>query len=389
MPYDSISAAKSAGFPTSADGAPLTLSQINKLASIYDSVKAAGTSDNPMAVAWTQWKKLYHKQGDGWVTNAAENTYPDGHEPVTLSFHQPKQLNFTDDAATGDTVFHDVTLIAEGTWTDGHSRQATYYSASELKKMQFNRRTLKMSHDIYGQAPITNEIGIIENQRFLSQSPARWVGDARIYPTTNGKDTATLLKRGQIDSISSELYLIPVNDPKNKRVNGTDLIFEGAATVRTGACTVCKFNEGDSSFVEGPKNMTDENTATGGVETSDEQKAEVAALTSQIDETKTADIKALEAQLAEAKTHNSHKLTVELFSANQQIADLTAQNKELMRKVAELEHSDKVRELQRQIKELQKAPVMHTVIQPNTSTQMRPVELDNDMFPAVFVTDME
>ena len=67
MPYDSIAAAKNDGFPTSAEGIDLTLAQINKLAEIYDAVKEAGTAKNPMAVAWTQWKKLYKKVDDAWV----------------------------------------------------------------------------------------------------------------------------------------------------------------------------------------------------------------------------------------------------------------------------------------------------------------------------------
>lgn len=67
MPYSSIEGAKKAGFPTSAEDAPLTLSQINKLADIYDSVKAQGNVDNPMAVAWTTWKKIFKKEGNKWV----------------------------------------------------------------------------------------------------------------------------------------------------------------------------------------------------------------------------------------------------------------------------------------------------------------------------------
>ena len=73
MPYDSIEAAKEAGFPTTAEGINLTLAQINKLASIYDAVKAAGTAENAMAVAWTQWKALYVKEGDKWVKRKAES----------------------------------------------------------------------------------------------------------------------------------------------------------------------------------------------------------------------------------------------------------------------------------------------------------------------------
>lgn len=67
MPYNSIEEAKDAGFPTSAEGIDLTLAQVNKLSSIYDAIKKVGTADNPMAVAWTAFKKIYEKKGDKWV----------------------------------------------------------------------------------------------------------------------------------------------------------------------------------------------------------------------------------------------------------------------------------------------------------------------------------
>jgi hypothetical protein len=67
MPYKTIAAAKSVGFPTKADGITLTLSQVNKLAAIYDAVKKQGTAKNPMAVAWTQWKEIYTKKGGKWI----------------------------------------------------------------------------------------------------------------------------------------------------------------------------------------------------------------------------------------------------------------------------------------------------------------------------------
>jgi len=67
MPYKTIAAAKAARFPTSAEGIALTLSQINKLAEIYDAIKKAGTAKNPFSVAWTEWKKLYKKTDDAWV----------------------------------------------------------------------------------------------------------------------------------------------------------------------------------------------------------------------------------------------------------------------------------------------------------------------------------
>lgn len=380
MPYDSIAQAKAAGFPTTADGIDLTISQVNRLAEIYDAIKKAGTADNPMAAAWTQWKKLYKKVGEIWVELAAARNIPNGLEPATLAFKQSAELNFTDDPATGDTIFHDVILIAEGTWTDGHNRKPIHYSGKQLKNMKIEERKFKANHDIFGESAITNDVGIIENMKFVETPTARWLGDVRVFPTQNGKDITTLLKRGAITDISSELFSIHVK--KDGKTNATDIIFMGAASVRTGACTVCTFNEGVET-------MTEETAGTTGAESSDEQKAEVAALESQVDETKSADIKALEAQLEEAKKSRSNQTATELFGANQRIAELEAQNKELSRKVAELEHGDRVKDLQKQINELSKAPVIHTRIQAQGAPQVAAAELDSGEYPAYSAMDME
>jgi len=88
MPYTSIDAAKTAGFPTTAEGIALTLTQINKLAEIYDAIQKAGTAKNPMAMAWTAWKKLYRKDVDRWVKiKAAAIQF--GTEPFTATSDKP------------------------------------------------------------------------------------------------------------------------------------------------------------------------------------------------------------------------------------------------------------------------------------------------------------
>lgn len=402
MPYDSIADAKSAGFPTSAEDIDLTLSQINKLAKLYDAIKAAGTADDPMAVAWTQWKKLYKKESGAWVENAGEYTVPDGFEPATLAFHQRSELNYTDDIDSGDTVFHDVIILAEGTWTDGHNRKPIHYSKNELSKMKIEKRTFKANHDIFGQLPITNEIGIIENEKFVTHPTPRWVGDVRVFPTQNGKDVITLLKRGAITDISSEVYSI--HDKKDGKTHATDITFMGAASVRTGACSVCTFNEGEKS-IQTDDNPTDERPLTQGVETmteetipaadsgadpSDEQKAVESALEAQNNEAESADIKLLESQLEDAKKMNGDKMAVELYAAGQKIATLEAENKELIRKVSTLEHGDRVKDLQRQINELNKTPVIHTRVEtPSAGIGMTVSELDTGEFQQVAYSDME
>lgn len=72
MPYPNIGAAKKAGFNTKLDGVPLTLPQINDLAKIYDSIKAKGGAEEPMAVAITTFKKKYTKKGNVWVKREAK-----------------------------------------------------------------------------------------------------------------------------------------------------------------------------------------------------------------------------------------------------------------------------------------------------------------------------
>lgn len=107
MPYNSIDAAKKAGFPTTAEGIALTLAQINKLAEIYDAIKKAGTAKNPFSVAWTTWKKLYKKKDDRWVAMKAA-AVQFGTEQFVASAHR-------DEGIPGHTIQIEGRLIHLGT----------------------------------------------------------------------------------------------------------------------------------------------------------------------------------------------------------------------------------------------------------------------------------
>jgi hypothetical protein len=365
MPYDSIDAARKAGFPTSLDDIDLTLSQINKLAEIHDAIKKAGSTDNPMAVAWTQWKKLYNNEGGvGWIERSG---VPTGLEAATLSFGS---LNKITDDPNGDTIFHNVTLLAEGTWTDGHSKQTTRYTGNELEKMHIEKTTMKMDHDIFGKLPITNEIGLIENPKFVRDPIAKWLGDVRIFPTQNGNDTATLLKRGKITDISSELFLKPAMNSKTMVADATNMVFMGAATVRQGACTVCKFNEGANNMAETPIEP-----AAGGNEP-------VAAPV--ID--KAPDIVALEAQITERENALASQTAGELKMAHDKIVELEASVVALKAQMEANDHDVKVRELQKKYEALSKQPVIHTIVAGATAPAQA-VELDSGDFEAYSAYD--
>jgi len=48
-------------------GVPLTVAQANQVAEWADAIKAAGSADEPYAVAWAQFERIYRIQGDRWV----------------------------------------------------------------------------------------------------------------------------------------------------------------------------------------------------------------------------------------------------------------------------------------------------------------------------------
>jgi len=161
-----------------------------------------------------------------------------------LAFSQD-MVNFTECPRTGDTIFHGVTLMSEGTWTDSLNKKPLMYSAEQVSKMSFKRMAFKAQHDIYGEMPLTNEIGVIENAK-LSLNPAMWKGDVRIYPTALGKDIATLIKRKQITDVSPEFFFDDILEGDKP----AGITFMGAATVRKGACRVCTFNEGEAEMAK-------------------------------------------------------------------------------------------------------------------------------------------
>jgi len=124
MPYESIEVAKNAKFPTTAEKVPLTLAQINHLARIYDAIKKAGSADNPMAVAWTQWKEIYNKKDDKWVLKEGKSAVSDaiapqpnenGWIPVAKVGQEVRIKNAEDDSLKDDLGFpQTVYPIAEG-----------------------------------------------------------------------------------------------------------------------------------------------------------------------------------------------------------------------------------------------------------------------------------
>ena len=67
MPYKSIAEAKEGNFPITLDDVNLSIDQVNKLAEIYDALKADGEIEEPMPIAITQFKKMFKIEQDKWI----------------------------------------------------------------------------------------------------------------------------------------------------------------------------------------------------------------------------------------------------------------------------------------------------------------------------------
>lgn len=289
-----------------------------------------------------------------------------------LAFPQ-NMVNFTECPRTGDTIFHDVTLMSEGTWTDSLNKKPLSYTANEISKMSFRRMAFKAQHDLYGEKPLTNEIGVIENAR-LSLNPAVWKSDVRIYPTALGKDIATLIKRKQITDISPEFFFEEILDGSKP----AGIMFMGAATVRKGACRVCTFNEGIEEVIQNMTEGTPPNTggtaANGGVtvELNSEQKQRIAML---------------EQQVKDAANKNSTEFIAQHESLVKESAFLKEQVAMLQKQLAESETQKRVAELERQYKAISNQPMIHTTISAAVNGRQAVAELDTGEFPVMSIQE--
>jgi len=329
-------------------------------------------------------------------------------------------VNFTECPRTGDTIFHGVTLMAEGTWTDSLNKKPLTYSADEIARMSFKKTSFKAQHDIYGELPLTNEIGIIEKAT-LSLNPATWKGDVRIYPTALGKDIATLIKRKQITDISPEFFFEEIREGSKP----AGITFMGAATVRKGACRVCTFNEGESEMADAKfskehmkevladmqshpdmmdddmksmmkgmmnkempkgmnegdtKTMTEGTPPTGGtaanggatVELSPDQKAQIAMLEQEVQNKQKADSNAFLAEFENMKKENT--------LLKEQVATLA-------KRLSNTEFEKRVAELERQTRAISSQPQIHTTITTSRGTHRASAELGSGDFPNYSVRD--
>lgn len=208
-PYKTISDAKKAGFPTKAEGIAMTISQINKLASIYDALKKEGEVDNPMAVAWVAWKKIFKKEKNKWIKKEKQK----GSE-LPISF----PIRFAEKGIPSK-----IHLIPLGEWEH-----------SEYGKIKITNREIEQ-FVVNFKAKVRRDIPITEGHEVMDEKPAiGWLKKltaekdglwSKVEWTEEGKE---LLAKKKYKYFSPEYYRT-YEDPETQEVY-TNVLVGGALT---------------------------------------------------------------------------------------------------------------------------------------------------------------
>jgi hypothetical protein len=252
------------------------------------------------------------------------------------------------DNVDGGLLVRNVRLLGSGTWIDSNIQTPLYYPAETLQKYAGNwiDRSLWNRHSGGSPRAITDKIGEIRTPRFMDNAV---FGDLWLHEKTqNSKDVAEMIKAGLVDYVSVEHGGKEIYNPNEKRYEAEQIVFGGVAVVNQGACKVCTINNESTLDSESHSWLTEENQAM--VETKSNDKTEQ----------KSPDILALEAQLEEAKTANANRQLSELEAAKAKITELVQTIKDQERKLAQIEHDGRVKELEREIATLKVQPVYHT-----------------------------
>lgn len=132
-------------------------------------------------------------------------------------------------------TYHDVTLLAAGTWIDSKSRQKIEYPKKTLEKYAKNWANNRLSVD--HNHGVLGTIGYVSNQYYKD---GRVMGDITIKTNTQiARDVMALIDDGQINAVSTEVETVDSYDKKTDSYKATELKFWGQSVVTQGACDVC------------------------------------------------------------------------------------------------------------------------------------------------------
>jgi cation transport regulator ChaB len=145
----------------------------------------------------------------------------------------------------GGLLIKDITILAEGTWTDSFAQTPCHYSGDILKEYAGNWKAngYWLRHQGGSPRSIDEKVGEVRTPRYENGAV---MGDVFLHlATTKSRDHAEMVKRGYANSVSAELGTIDEWDAAHKWYNAKYLEFAGVASVDRGACSVCKIKSNE------------------------------------------------------------------------------------------------------------------------------------------------
>lgn len=252
-------------------------------------------------------------------------------------------------AADGSLTIKGVILLAAGTWTDSNWGTPLVYSSEVLKEYATNwfDNPLWSRHGGGTPRSITDKIGEIENQRY---DDSKVLGDIVLHgKTQTSNDTIELILSGLVNAISVEHSGRESWDPDEQAYRSEEIIFYGAAVVNKGACTVCTINNEASKL---------------SAEANDMELNEL--------ETKLAGAESKIKELSDASVLKETKLTEHA----KMFADLQEKAVELEAKIAELDKTEKISELEGRLTTVEKTPMPGATLAGDDGKELGEVSLD-------------
>lgn len=151
----------------------------------------------------------------------------------------------------GGLLVKDVTILAEGTWTDSYAQTPCLFGADVLRECAANWKANGYWLRHRGNAPrsMDERVGEIRNPHYAD---AAVKGDIFLHlASTRSRDHAEMVKRGYANALSAEIDTLDEWDAARQTYVAKYIEFSGCASVDRGACERCKIRENESQDNEG------------------------------------------------------------------------------------------------------------------------------------------
>lgn len=251
----------------------------------------------------------------------------------------------------GSLTIPGVILLAAGTWTDSNFGTPLTYSEGVLNEYAENwaDNPLWCRHGGGSPRSITDKIGEIVNQRY---NAGKVIGDLILHgKTQTSRDTIELITSELVNAISVEHGGRERWDPDTNAYQAEEIIFYGAAIVNKGACSVCTINN------EASRSSAEANDM------------EIKEL-----ETKLAEAEGKIKELSEASA--TKETLSELEAKITDLAGTAVKIKELEEKLAAIEGSEKITELEGRIEKIEKTPLPGLTLASNHENELGKIDFD-------------